>query len=287
VSETREVLRSEAVALVRRDGARVSPFVAAGELDLVAVRTGDGVVGRCIDTGSVIRTVVPSEPFFAGVAGPIAVLAAPLVADGHVIGALIAASRTSVGFDENDEMAIALLAFLGAGDVIAAQRFDSTLAMAQRDALTGLLNRRRLDGDLAARAGNVTPVAFLMIDVDHFKAFNDAFGHQRGDDLLRSVAAAISDAVREGDVVYRYGGEEFCVLLPDADAAIAGVVAERVRAGVRAATEHGPRPVTVSVGVASHDRGGAPWTLVERADAALYAAKQTGRDRVVMNTVLR
>jgi diguanylate cyclase (GGDEF)-like protein len=206
------------------------------------------------------------------------------VADGHVIGALVAGSRTAVPFDENDEMALELLAFLGAGDVMAAQRFDSTLAMAQRDALTGLLNRRRLDGDLAARLHSSGAVAFLMIDVDHFKAFNDTFGHQRGDELLQTVARAISSAVREGDVVYRYGGEEFCVLLPDADAALAGVVAERVRATVRSATAHGVRPVTVSVGVAADERGGVATALVERADAALYAAKQTGRDRVVMNT---
>jgi diguanylate cyclase (GGDEF)-like protein len=272
------------VALARRDGQDVSPYFSAGQLRVTAVTGGNGVVGHCVDTGAVVRTVVAADPFFPGVVGPIAVLAAPLVADGHVIGALVAGSRIDVPFDENDEMALELLAFLGAGDVMAAQRFDSTLAMAQRDALTGLLNRRRLDGDLAARLHSSGAVAFLMIDVDHFKAFNDTFGHQRGDELLQTVARAISSAVREGDVVYRYGGEEFCVLLPDADAALAGVVAERVRATVRSATAHGVRPVTVSVGVAADERGGVATALVERADAALYAAKQTGRDRVVMNT---
>ena len=126
-----------------------------------------------------------------------------------------------------------------------------------------------------------------MVDIDHFKAFNDVHGHRRGDELLRVVAGAIASAVREEDVVYRYGGEEFSVLLAAADVVEAGVIAERVRAAVRTATtSDGVGPVTVSVGVAAQGAPIVATTLVEHADAALYAAKEAGRDRVLVRRTL-
>jgi diguanylate cyclase (GGDEF)-like protein len=121
-----------------------------------------------------------------------------------------------------------------------------------------------------------------MVDIDHFKSYNDRHGHQRGDELLQTVADAISAAVRDGDVVYRYGGEEFSVLLPGTDVATAASVAERVRTAVATATSGFAEPVTVSVGVAAEAAPIAPTDLVERADTALYAAKQDGRDRIAL-----
>jgi diguanylate cyclase (GGDEF)-like protein len=280
--EARLLLGGDVATLVRRDGNRLEPVVVNGDLPVNAVTTGDGVVGRCAETGLVSRTVVASDPFFPGSTGAVAVLAAPLVADGLVIGALVVASRTTTMFDESDEASLQLLALVGAGAVTAAQRYDSTVALALRDPLTGLANRRRLDHDLATSAVAEEQVAFLMIDIDHFKAFNDAHGHQRGDDLLRIVAGAIAGAVRDGDVVYRYGGEEFSVLLPGADTPTAAGVGERVRAAVIVATAGMIHPTTVSVGVAAQVAPVTPALLVERADAALYAAKQAGRDRVAL-----
>jgi diguanylate cyclase (GGDEF)-like protein len=165
---------------------------------------------------------------------------------------------------------------------------------ATHDALTGVYNRLRLDGDLAdlvARAqryGHRFCVALL--DVDRFKPFNDTYGHTAGDDALRTVAARLQASVRTGDAVYRYGGEEFVLLLPYQDLARATVAVERVRRAVRAArvvsaaSEHGV--VTISAGIA--ECTGAPTDssrrLVETADAALYLAKAHGRDRVVASS---
>jgi diguanylate cyclase (GGDEF)-like protein len=162
---------------------------------------------------------------------------------------------------------------------------------ATHDALTGVYNRLRLDEDLAAlvaraqRYGHDFCVALL--DVDRFKAYNDTYGHLAGDDALRTVAAELQASVRTGDAVYRYGGEEFVLLLPDQDLARATVAVERVRRAVRAAgmtsagSEHGV--VTVSAGLAECTGSPADSSkrLLDTADQALYSAKAQGRDRVV------
>ncbi|RYB02539.1 diguanylate cyclase domain-containing protein [Lichenibacterium ramalinae] len=169
-------------------------------------------------------------------------------------------------------------------------------AVASSDALTGLANRRRFDAALAEEAGRAardgTPLSLLMLDVDRFKLYNDAFGHPEGDACLRAVADALLTVVRRpSDLVARYGGEEVAVLLPGTDAAGSLRVAERCRAAVAALKR--PHPgnaacggvVTVSLGCATLDAGdGAPAdaaALVSLADARLYEAKRTGRDRVV------
>ncbi|MCB1007537.1 MAG: diguanylate cyclase [Acidobacteria bacterium] len=159
------------------------------------------------------------------------------------------------------------------------------------DPLTSIPNRRRFDEVLAEewrRAGRSrSRLSLLMIDVDCFKAFNDTYGHQSGDDCLRQVAASLSDHLpRAGDSVARYGGEEFAVLLPGTDAAGAYLLAERLRQEVaRLGIPHRASGVashvTVSCGVASRRPHGDedPATLVAGADVALYAAKRRGRDR--------
>jgi len=155
---------------------------------------------------------------------------------------------------------------------------------ASTDALTGCANRGRLDsvlGRLAADADG--PVSLLLVDIDHFKRVNDVHGHVVGDDVLREVADALRLAARDTDLVARYGGEEFAIVMRNTRSTAALEVAERVRR--RVATDVHRVPVTVSVGVAtavpgSDGAGDAGW-LVSRADAALYAAKSGGRDRVV------
>jgi diguanylate cyclase (GGDEF)-like protein len=158
---------------------------------------------------------------------------------------------------------------------------------ARQDALTGLGNRHRLTEDLAAmqaraeRYGHRWCVALL--DLDCFKGYNDGAGHLAGDALLRRVSAALSDTVRGGDTVYRYGGEEFLVLLPEQTLETAALAAERLRAAVEelAAPHPDGGVVTISAGVAGPAEGGVdPEELVGRADAALYAAKAAGRNRV-------
>ncbi len=164
------------------------------------------------------------------------------------------------------------------------------------DGLTGVANRRRFDEALdhewrrAARSN--APLACVMIDIDHFKAFNDRYGHLQGDACLRQIASAlVSTARRAGDVVARYGGEEFAVVLPGTSAANARLVADQLRTDVAAlriphdASTTGPH-VTISLGVASiiPKVGVSPATLVAAADRALYQAKRSGRNCVELST---
>jgi len=157
--------------------------------------------------------------------------------------------------------------------------------LSMSDALTGLANRRAFDAALQAELARArrggTPLALALLDVDHFKRFNDTHGHQAGDAALVAVAGALDGAARAEDHACRFGGEEFALLLPGAGRPAAEAVAERVRRAVRAA-DTGHAPVTVSVGVAVYGGDGAPPDLVAAADACLYAAKEAGRDRVVV-----
>jgi diguanylate cyclase (GGDEF)-like protein len=130
-------------------------------------------------------------------------------------------------------------------------------------------------------------LSLIMVDIDHFKQFNDSFGHPAGDSVLRQVAARLSDGVRTLDTVARYGGEEFGILLPDTDAQGAALVADRLRSSLSSAPftgpDFGPTQVTISLGVASvplHATN--PQDLVRKADAALYRAKRQGRNQSVV-----
>jgi diguanylate cyclase (GGDEF)-like protein len=163
-----------------------------------------------------------------------------------------------------------------------------------RDALTGLYNRRHFDAaletELRRAARNLKPISMLMIDVDAFKQLNDSYGHQRGDHCLREVARALQAYPHRGyDVLARIGGEEFALLLPDADSAAALVIAEALRKAVEELQiEHPDSPVadhvTISVGVCCHHpyAGGDNAGFMRDADGALYAAKSQGRNRVVV-----
>ncbi|MEN9933935.1 MAG: hypothetical protein RLZZ387_514 [Chloroflexota bacterium] len=173
------------------------------------------------------------------------------------------------------------------------ERLNRQLYVQSRcDALTGLGNRLRLTEDLeliggeAARYGH--GFGAILFDVDEFKAYNDHYGHLAGDEVLRRVADALAQSTRDGDRVYRYGGEEFLLLLPEQGIDACVLVAERIRARVEAlnlahAVRRGQRVVTVSAGVATlnlhvHQT---VYAWLREADAALYEAKHRGRNRVV------
>jgi diguanylate cyclase (GGDEF)-like protein len=165
---------------------------------------------------------------------------------------------------------------------------DKLEELATTDALTGLKNRRKFDTAIDAEwrraARQKMPLALLMIDADHFKSYNDTFGHQAGDEILVGIAICISDSVRRaGDCAARYGGEEFAVLLPGLSAEDAVRVAETIRQKVRNWSD-GPTVTTVSVGVASLTPSATmDWSeLVKAADKALYAAKANGRNQSVL-----
>jgi diguanylate cyclase len=140
----------------------------------------------------------------------------------------------------------------------------------------------------AAKSGD--PMSLLMTDIDHFKKFNDTFGHLTGDQVLRLVGVAVKQNVKGQDIAARYGGEEFAIILPNTALRAALTVADHVRRAVmtkelmkRSTGEHLGR-VTISVGVATLRRGESAQALIERADGCLYAAKRCGRNRVMCET---
>jgi diguanylate cyclase (GGDEF)-like protein len=172
---------------------------------------------------------------------------------------------------------------------------DQLKALAVTDPLTGLANRRRMTEMLESEWHRSlrldTSISVAMVDIDHFKAYNDHYGHLAGDACLRRVAGALNSVVRGTDVLARYGGEEFVIILPGADATAAYRVAERARAAVVALEEpHAAAPtgiVTVSIGVAGTvPSDDAPVErLIQSADAELYDAKRSGRNMVVCRQV--
>jgi diguanylate cyclase (GGDEF)-like protein len=159
----------------------------------------------------------------------------------------------------------------------------------QMDALTRLFNRRRFEDDILAECKRCTrygrPLALVMLDVDHFKAFNDSHGHPQADAALQQVADVITGCLRTTDTAYRYGGEEFCVLLRETPAADAMLFAGRVRQRIENRFTSGAMAgITASFGVAGFTADTpTPRALVEAADAAMYESKHAGRNRVVLS----
>ena len=166
---------------------------------------------------------------------------------------------------------------------------QASIELAVVDPLTGLNNRRYLESHLAALLDHSTgcgrPLSLMILDIDHFKLVNDGYGHDVGDEVLKSFAQRVKNVIRQADLMCRLGGEEFVVVMPDTALDIAAKVAERVRAHVEGALfpiERGERaiPVTVSIGIAESGRDAAPDSLFKRADRALYRSKNDGRNRV-------
>jgi diguanylate cyclase (GGDEF)-like protein len=187
-------------------------------------------------------------------------------------------------------VAASILIALGVADRLRAQRVALSDAerRAQTDPLTGVLNRRSLIERLDAACGRAKarglPIALLFIDLDHFKQINDTFGHQAGDACLRAIIEPIHAELRQSDVIGRYGGEEFVVILSSADAAAATPIAQRILervADVRVLGFGEPISVTCSIGIAASDTLGI-WgeRLLAHADAAVYVAKRAGRNQI-------
>jgi diguanylate cyclase len=168
---------------------------------------------------------------------------------------------------------------------------------AKTDTLTGLPNRRALDNFLrnaqiaAMEAGD--PLSVLLIDIDHFKAFNDNYGHRVGDQVLRLMAKVLRECIRDNDLPARYGGEELIAVLPNADLRGGEAIAERIRCAIskcrvsRRSTGESLPSITVSIGVGQFQPGESIANLIERCDRALYLAKGKGRNQVATENELR
>jgi diguanylate cyclase (GGDEF)-like protein len=214
----------------------------------------------------------------------------PLRARGQVSGAFRVASRQRHAYDPEDFEILKRLADIMSVAVENQRLLQATRKMAEVDGLTGISNRRHFQETLAREVERARetarPLALLLFDVDHFKRFNDTWGHPAGDAVLRHVAQTAARLLRRSDLVARYGGEEFVALLPGADGPAAAKVAENIRAEVEKAPLPLGRPlppggVTISLGVAAFPRD-APHVagLIGAADQALYRAKRSGRNRV-------
>ena len=268
------------------------------------VRTDDQLytwgIAQTYATGAV---VVTASIFTGGLWSPIAVF---VVANGAIATAIFPSQRRWVWYGP------ALLACIGAGSLLTERPADAwwlapvclaavaisvpryVLAFvdielryrskATLDPLTGCLNRaslaRRLDELERRAAGRTESVAVIMLDVDHFKQVNDRHGHATGDEVLTALSNLISASIRSTDVLFRVGGEEFLVLLPDTDVTTATDVGERIRARVESA-EFTVGAVTISLGVAAAVAPPSIEALIDGADSALLGAKEAGRNRLV------
>lgn len=270
--------------------------------------TSTGIVGRALRTGEPqLVTDVRADPDYLEVNGEtVAEFVVPIRFGGRVLGVLNLESACPEVFNAENQTVFRTFAGQLAGAIhmaamnraleeanerlrVANQRLERLSSL---DGLTAIANRRHFDEVLALEwrraARGECPLALVMIDIDHFKDYNDAYGHRRGDETLVAVAGALKESLhRAGDFVARYGGEEFVVLLPGMEAESAARFAEALRARVEALSiphaRSGAAPVvTVSLGVASRvpERDSTAAALLEQADRALYEAKRAGRNRV-------
>jgi diguanylate cyclase (GGDEF)-like protein len=219
------------------------------------------------------------------------VVLTPMVAEGCLIGCLVLVSTQHLALNQNQRRALELLAAQGAIAVVHSRLNDQAHERAVTDGLTGLSDHRhfyeQLELEMVRAERYDLPLSLLLLDIDHFKLYNDREGHRAGDQVLRRLGGILRAVARETDVVARYGGEEFAIILPHTGAEDALAFAERVHGEVE--SELFPRGelqpsghVSVSVGVASWpDHARTVEGLVESADQALYRAKREGRDRVV------
>ena len=199
------------------------------------------------------------------------------------IGALASFDDVTLLEERNATLGATLKKLKHSRDLIRQQNEQLHL-LATRDALTGCLNRRALFEELEQQYAAVqnagVALSCLLVDIDHFKAINDNHGHQKGDEVLRMVGGVL-DALAGGAIAGRYGGEEFCILLPGVKLDEACRRAEEIRAAIAQGEAAGLR-ITASLGVTCASLGAAgPQEIVEQADRALYAAKRAGRNRVV------
>ncbi len=251
---------------------------------------GLGLAWRAAKSGRITFEGPAGEVRFSdGNSDPVRAIAIPLIVGARVVGALEGRHVEARVATHKTIEVLEMLATHAATAIESARLHEVIEERSQMDALTHLFNRRRLEEDLDAECKRCArygrPLAFVMLDVDHFKAFNDSHGHPKADTALQELAHVISACVRATDTAYRYGGEEFCVLLRETGGEDAMIFAERLRKRIEQRFATGTAAgITASLGVAEFSVAAPmPRTLVEAADAAMYESKNAGRNRVVLS----
>jgi diguanylate cyclase (GGDEF)-like protein len=305
ISNLKELLQSERASLMVLDEAanglimKAASGLSTDPKSVLPVRVGEGVSGEVIETGKALmfsdlrmagRKPAPAERHYK----TNSFISYPITIGGRKVGVLNVTDKLSGG--SYDEVDLSLLEIIGPQVALALERAEwqeratEFQLMSITDALTTLPNRRyleeRLAEELSRSKRHEFPMSFLMIDIDDFKAYNDKNGHQAGDVALQITAHCLKGALRAADVASRYGGEEFCILLPQTAVAEAGVIADRIRQRV-STTEfpHGKAQplgrVTISVGVSTFTKNiDTSENIIAAADRALYQAKSQGKDRI-------
>jgi two-component system cell cycle response regulator len=242
---------------------------------------------RALSLDDVVVSAVEDDDAFDDASGPQAIVREVCLGT-LAVGRLAIAPRQPM--DAKDVRLIEVIARELAGPIRMATLVEESQRLATVDALTGLMNRRAftaaLDGEIVRACRYAHPLGFVLIDVDHFKLVNDRRGHKAGDAVLAALGRHLGGVIRRCDIVARWGGEEFVVGLPSTAGHGAKVFADRLRQSIEdmdVRDDDGERiPVTVSVGLAHLEHGDSLETLVDRADRAMYKAKSTGRNRVVV-----
>jgi diguanylate cyclase (GGDEF)-like protein len=214
----------------------------------------------------------------------------PLIISNQVIGALSVGSRKPDAYNTRHIKLLEQLASQISMPIENARLYAKSEHMARVDSLTGLLNRRSLDEILPSEIGRHSRYggvfSLMVLDLDSFKALNDNYGHLAGDELLRQVGIIMSNAIRESDRAFRYGGDEFAILLPQTTIEAATKVAERIRQQTYAMMEIGTKPISVSLGLASWPADGVVANdIIAAADVALYQAKRAGGNRTQCSVI--
>jgi diguanylate cyclase (GGDEF)-like protein len=289
-----DLVGAEACSFMLLDGTRTRLVgraaygLSRSDVRTISFRIGTGVAGWVVQHGEpALVEEVRDDPRFAELPGSSrrirSLACVPLQAGGATIGALTTTSSQPAAFNSDDVELLGLVARTIALDV----ENKRLRRLSVTDPLTGAYNREFLAQYLPKATKDCSdrgrPLSVAMIDVDHFKAVNDRFGHDIGDRVLAEVARRLRNATREEDLVVRYGGEEFLVLFPCSEVETAKQVAERMRerlAGQPFVIDDASLQVKVSIGVAQMRTSESSDLLLRRADHAMYRAKENGRDRV-------
>jgi diguanylate cyclase (GGDEF)-like protein len=263
-----------------------------GATEASGVEIGQGLAGRAAKAGRVtFEGPTGLVRFSDSNLTSVRAIAIPLIVGARAVGVLEARYNEARAVTTQAVEVLEMLATHAATAIESARLHELTEERSQMDALTRLFNRRRLDEDLDAECKRSVrygrPLAFVMLDVDHFKAFNDSHGHPQADTALQEVADVIAGCVRTTDTAYRYGGEEFCILLRETRGEDAMIFAERVRMRIEQRFTSGSAiGITASFGVAEFAASTpTPRALVEAADAAMYESKHAGRNRVMLSSI--